>query len=117
MKLDVIELHVKNWEEMIEWYSSNLDLKIIAHEDNYKFALLLGDGGAMLGLFAIKNLTQNSGRFIPYFRTNNLEEAVRNLKNKSVHIEEIKIQHWGKQVKVKDPEENEFYLYEENRNF
>ncbi|MBI4215721.1 MAG: VOC family protein [Parcubacteria group bacterium] len=117
MKLDIVELNVKNWEEMVGWYISNLSLKIVAREDDHKFALLAGNDGAMLGLFEVRNPTQGSGGFTPYFRVEKLEDAVNNLKNKSVSVEEIQIRHWGKQVKVKDPQGNEFYLYEEKQDF
>ena len=80
MKLDIVELQVKNWAEMIEWYSSNFNLKVVAREDDHEFALLAGDDEAMLALFAVKNLTHSSSKFIPYFRVNNLVESVGNLK-------------------------------------
>ncbi len=117
MKLDIIELQVKNWEEMVEWYSSILDLKVMVREDDHRFALLRGESGAMLGLFWVENPTQGSNRFILYFRTDNLENTVNDLKVKAVNIGKIQIQHWGKQAKIKDPEGNECYLYEETRNF
>ncbi|MBI2029248.1 VOC family protein [Candidatus Gottesmanbacteria bacterium] len=114
MKLDIIELNVKNWEAMIEWYVSNLNLKVVAREDDHKYALLAGSDGAMLGLFGVRNLLmRGSGGFIPYFRTEKLGDVVSNLKSKSVNIEDTQVQHWGEQAKVKDPEGNEFYLYEE----
>lgn len=96
MKLDIIELQVKNWEEMVKWYSSNLNLKVVAREEDHRFALLAEDGGTMLGLFGVENLTQGSSRLIPYFRVDSLEGVVNDLKAKSVDIGATQIQHWGK---------------------
>ncbi|MBI2405419.1 VOC family protein [Candidatus Gottesmanbacteria bacterium] len=115
MKLDVIELHVNNWHKSLDWWVNKLGLKIIVQEDDHKFALLLGTGGAMVGLYGGKPTSKQ--RFVPHFKVVNLEETVEKLKHNAIHVDTIEIRHWGKQAKVTDPEENIFYLYQEERGF
>lgn len=113
MKLDVVELRVKNWFVSVTWYQEKLGLRIIAQEDDHQFALLVGEGGAKLGLIGTKQLPQGQSRATPYFITSQLEKVAAKLKQNGVDVGRIEKMHWGKQMKLTDPEGNVLYLYEE----
>ena len=111
VRLEVVELQVKNWSEMLDWRVGKFGLKIIAREDDHQFALLAGDGGAMLGLFGENGKTEQ--KLTPYFKSENFEKTVAGLKSQYINVGAIEVRHWGKRAKVKDPEGNIIYLYEE----
>lgn len=115
MKLDVVELRVKDWQKMLDFWKNQLGLSVVAREEDHNFVLLGGDNGAMIGLF--EAIEANQQKFVPYFKVGDLEVMVADLKSKSIDIGEIQETHWGRQAKVVDPEGNEFYIYQEKRDF
>ena len=96
---------------MLDWYVEKLGLRVVAKEDDHKFALLAGDDASMIGILGTDDRAQ---KLIPYFRTDNLDKVVVDLGAKSVTVGNVEVQHWGKQAKVTDPEGNDVYLYEES---
>lgn len=113
MKLEVVELRVKNWFTSVTWYHEKLGLRVIVQEDDHQFALLVGEGGAKLGLIGTMQLPQGQSRNTTYFTTSQLEKVAVKLKQNGVDVGRIEKKHWGKQVKLTDPEGNVLYLYEE----
>lgn len=115
MKLDIIELRVKNWQKMLNWFTKTLGLSLVVKEDDDKFALVRDKEGLMIGLWMDKSKSKQ--RYVPYFKVNNLQHFINTLKTKSVIVGKIQKKHWGDQAKVVDPEGNELYVYQEKRNF
>lgn len=113
MKLDIIELQVKNWKSMVEWYEK-LGFTVRYREDEHKFALLSADDGAMLGLYGVESKTPSN--FTPYIKVEGINKEVQELKNKGIAVDAMEERHWGKQALVTDPEGNTLYLYEEKSN-
>lgn len=114
MKLDVIEIQVKEWDEMVRWYNEILGLKILAKENEDKFALLVGENGAAVGLFGKENLSDLKGNITPYWHVDNIENTFQSLSAKGVRfVANIEKRHWGKQARFVDPEDNNHFIYQE----
>lgn len=54
-------------------------------------------------------------QFVPYFKVSNLKNKLLKLEENGVKVGKIEEKHWGKQAKILDPENNEYYIYEEIR--
>ncbi len=115
MKLDIIELRVKNWQKMLDWFTNTLGLTLVVKEDDDKFALVGDKKGLMIGIWMDKSKSKQ--RYVPYFKVDNLQHYINKLKNKSVKVGKIQKKHWDEQAKVIDPEDNELCVYQEKRNF
>lgn len=117
MKLDVIEIQVRDWAGMMKWYHSVLGLEILAREDDDKFAML-GNEGSIVALVQVDEVSGTPGNIMPYWRVENIENVVEKLTSSGVRFStKVETTHWGKQAKFSDLEGNVHFLYQEERNF
>lgn len=110
MKLDVVEVQVKDWKTSIAWWKK-FGLKLVVRENDDQLALLRSGGGSMIGLFGKGKPTKHG--FTPYFRVHSINSTVVSLKKKGIIVGRIEKRHWGRQAKVTDPECRIMYVFEE----
>lgn len=115
MKLDVVEIRVSHWEEMVAWYQHTLGLKLIAREDDDQFALLSVEDGATIGLWgAGKKSTRGTCAHSLHWRVDNVDLAVDELSGRGITFpKRIEQRHWGRVAEFHDPEGNKHFLYQE----
>lgn len=104
MKLDVVEIQVKDFKKSVEWYK-NL-LKLLHVEKDFA---MFNSGKATLALYKGKKNCINL-----YFRSKDLEKSYALMKKKGVNISRIIKVHWGRKFYFKDPEGNKHFIYEEH---
>ena len=113
IKLGVVEIHVDNFEQSIQFYKERLGIPLIINEEDDKFAMF-DTGETKIAVWAVKGTKQRKGNIKLYFSTKNIENTVKQLQKKGVQFTSgIKKLHWGKRVSFVDNEKNEHYFYEE----
>lgn len=103
MKLDVIEIQVKDFNKSLIWYK-NL-FKPVHEEQNFA---MFNTGRATLALWKGKK-----NRITLYFRSGDIEKMHSKMKKKNIEVSSIQKVHWGRRFSFIDLEGNKYFVYEE----
>lgn len=122
IRLDAIQIFVSDIEKAEKWYSKIFKMKLI--EADYKFKYVIMKLGKNIFYIESPNYlwgkgwdqVKIAGRSNIIFKTKNIYETVKILKQKKVEfIEEISKRPWGELKAVfTDPDGNQFGLVENN---
>jgi len=103
MKLDVIEIQIKDFKKSLNWYKQLF--KPLHSEDGF---VMFQTGAAILALCEGKK-----NQTTLYFRSKNLEKSYKQLKRKGIKTSKIEKVHWGKKFSFVDLEGNKHFVYQE----
>lgn len=115
MKLDIVQIVVKDWKEAVSWYKDNLGLRVLFREDHHRYCqLAFSEGDTLLALAGTDELVEGPGRCHPNIHVEDLEATVADLKGRGVKfLGEIRGGDEGfRIVSIEDLEGNRLDFYE-----
>lgn len=114
--LDLVQMEVKDWSKIVDWYIDKLGLKVLVKEDDDKIAFLgFPEGEAKLALWGVDSVKVAKNRAYPCILTTDLDGVVAGLKKKGVEFEEEVTggpEKGFRSARIWDPERNTVFLYE-----
>ena len=113
MELNLIDLHVSDWERMVKWYQDVLGLTPITLQPEHRYGWL--DAGAVrLGINGTHEPAQSEGRIGIEFEVKNMREEMARLEALGCEFFDVQNDEEDgyRMASFRDPEGNRISIYE-----